>query len=271
MSKVKDANVSEEIVVDSTIEAAPEYVMEGFEESEVTLQSLPILTLAQSQTPEVVEGEIPGLKAGVLMNSTTKLPMGAEIEMIAYKLWPGRTKFPPRSEGGPIQCFSPDGINGRTYGTCKSCAFSDFALKDRCQDQKFFVVAPASNPSDLYRMIFAKSNFRVGKILENTLKSECNKRKLPIYGMKFILSTKRLKNESAGSYYYVFDVKPSEPMAKEDFAELSTNFKMITELRKDSLDEFYRSHEEVAEDADEVDDNELPPGMELSSDGDALL
>lgn len=253
-----------------------DYAMEGFEESAITLQSLPILALAQSQTPEVVEGETEGLKAGVLMNNTTKMPIGPEIELIAYKLWPGRTKFPPRGDNGPIECFSPDGLCGRTYGKCAECGFRDFNLKDKCQDQKFFVVAPADNPAELYRLIFAKSNFKVGKILENTLKAECQKNKLPIYGVKFKLSTKRVKNESSNSYYYVFEVKPAGVVDKAMFSELSDNFKTVTELRKDSLDEFYRSLEEGKSVDDEFsaaqDAGDAAAAPDITDgDGDALL
>lgn len=230
-------------------EVEKDYGMEGFEESAITLQTLPILALAQSQTPEVVEGEIEGLKAGVLMNNTTKMPLGSEIELIAYKLWPGRTKFPPRGDNGPIECFSPDGVCGRTYGKCAECGFRDFSLKDKCQDQKFFVVAPVDNPHELYRLIFSKSNFKVGKTLENTLKAECQKNKFPIYGVKFKLTTKRVKNESSNSYYFVFEVKPSGLVDKAEFPKLSETFQLVTELRKDSLEEFYNSLEEGKSDA----------------------
>jgi hypothetical protein len=261
-----------------TTNAAPEveeYGMEGFEESAITLQTLPILALAQSQTPEVVEGEIEGLKAGVLMNNTTKLPLGAEIELIAYKLWPGRTKFPPRGDNGPIECFSPDNICGRTYGKCAECAFRDFNLKDKCQDQRFFVVAPAENPDEMYRLIFAKSNYKVGRTLENTLKSECQKNKLPIYGVKFKLSTKRLKNEASNSYYFVFEVKPVGLVDREHFPALSSNFKLVTELRKSSLDEFYANLNEGqsvdAEFGALQDAGDAATTEQVESNGDALL
>lgn len=251
------------------------YEMDGFEESAITMQTLPIMALAQSQTPEVVEGETEGLKAGVLMNNTTKLPLGAELDLIAYKLWPGRTKFPPRGDNGPIECFSPDGICGRTYGKCAECGFRDFSLKEKCQDQRFFVVAPDESPNEMYRLIFAKSNFKVGKTLENILKAECQKNKLPIYGVKFKLSTKRVKNEQANSYYYVFEVKPAGLVAKERLAELSANFRTVTDLRKESLEEFYASLEEGKTSEDEFarlqDEGDATVSETLEENGDALM
>lgn len=252
-----------------------DHALEGFEESEITLQSMPILALAQSQTPEVVEGETEGLKAGVLMNNTTKMPIGAEIELIAYKLWPGRTKFPPRGDNGPIECFSPDGLCGRTYGKCSECAFRDFNLKDKCQDQRFFVVAPANNPDEMYRLIFAKSNFKVGRTLENTLKAECQKNKLPIYGVKFRLSTKRVKNESSNSYYFVFEVKPAGLMERDTLPALSENFKVVTELRKGNLDDFYANLDEGKTSEDEFaelqDKGDAERAANVEEQGDALI
>ena len=255
----KEVTAADEVTTEVTAVSAPtdDDAMEGFEESEITLQTIPILALAQSQTPEVVEGEIEGLKAGVLMNNTTKMPIGSEVELIAFKLWPGRTKFPPRGDNGPIECFSPDGVCGRTYGECAKCGFRDFNLTDRCQDQRYFVVAPASNPNEMYRIIFAKSNFRTGKTLENTLKAECQKNKLPIYGVKFMLSTKRVKNEKANSYYYVFEVKPSGLVEKEMFEELRDKFREVTELRKNSVDEFYAQLEEGKSSEESFPEDEL--------------
>ena len=217
--------------------------LEGFEEQELTIQSLPVLALAQLQTPEVQDGSIEGLKAGVLMNNVTKQPIGETVELIVFKMWNGRTKFPPRGENGPLECWSPDTITGITYGECKNCAFAAFDMKDRCLEQNFFIVGRADNPRELYRLIFAKSNKKTGEMLGKTLRIECSKTKSPIYGVKIILSTKRVKNEKQNAYYYVFEVKPSGMVTEDQLAELRPIFLELTELRKKSLDDFKASCE----------------------------
>lgn len=224
-------------------EVKDEFGTEGFEEQEFTLQNIPVLSLAQSQTPEVVEGEIEGLKAGCLLNKAGKRSLGDSLELIVFKFWTGRTKFPPRESHAPIECFSPDNKTGLVYGNCKTCAFANFDLKERCLEQNFFVVGLASNPHELYRLIFAKSNKRTGTALINLLRSECSRIKAPIYGVKINLTTKRLKNEKQNAYYYVFNVAPSGVVDKSDYAELHNIFNEMTELRTKSLQDFEQAKE----------------------------
>lgn len=258
--------VEEVLAADSEINE-----MEGFEEDALTLQSIPVMALAQSQTPEVVEGEIEGLKAGVLMNSTTKQPMGDKVEVVVYKMWVGRTKFPPREDNGPIECYSPDGVKGRTYGECKTCAFSDFNLKDRCLEQNFFLVAPVDNPSEVYRLIFAKSNKRAGQTLVNTLRSECAKTKRPIYGVKIAISTKRVKNEKANAYYYVFETKVAGLIEKDAFLDYRPTFLQMTEIRKASLEDFYATLDGNVEDEGSSETLESEIDAVAPGSGDELL
>lgn len=251
--------------------------LEGFEEQELTIQSLPVLALAQSQTPEVAEGEIEGLKAGVLMNNVTKQPLGDSLELIVFKMWTGRTKFPPRGDNGPIECWSPDNTTGITYGDCKTCAFASFDIKDRCLEQNFFVVGLANNPRELYRLIFAKSNKRTGETLGKTLRIECSKTQSPIYGVKILLTTKRVKNEKANAYYYVYEVKPNGMVEDDKLAELRPIFLELTELRKKSLEDF-KAACEAAKDMSiggETEDESVQDTGEFKTDfgseGDALL
>lgn len=253
------------------VKKADEFAMEGFEESELSIQTLPIITMAQAQTPEVQEAEIEGLVQGVLMNNTTKMPMGTSIDLVIYKMWEGRTKFPPRDSNGPIECYSPDGVVGRSYGKCRECAFADFELKDKCLQQHFFLVAPVTNPNEVYRLIMAKSNKTIGKKLVATMRSECSKHQAPLYGVKIQLSTKKVKNEKANAYYYIFDPKPLGMVPKEQWEELREVFLQMTDLRKDSITDFYKS----LETSDVPEDGEIGdiPEEELGNltNGDALL
>jgi hypothetical protein len=226
--------------------------IEGFEESKVTIQSFPILTIAQAQTPEVAEGAIEGLKAGVLMNSVTKAPITDKIELVAYKVWRGRAKLPPRSEGTMVECFSPDGVQGVAYGKCNECQFSEFS-KDGCKTQMVFIVAPANEPDNLMRLIFWKSNAATGGRLQKLLQSECKRAGVnSIYGITFNLNTKRVKNEASGSYYYVFEVAAGKKVDDKVTKKLKENFDLVTDLRKQSLEDFYNTLKAKADETEEA-------------------
>ena len=237
MTKVKD----EETQVVAT---SADLANEGFEDEKLTIQSIPVLQLAQAQTPEVAEGATEGLHAGSLMNNVTKLPIGDTVEVLVYKMWDGRAKFSPRDAGGMIECWSPDGVTGNVNGECATCPFSGFDLKDKCLEQDCFIVGLADNPHEVYRLIFSKSNKRMGAKFKSMIASECRKAGRPIYGVKMLISTKRVKNEKASAYYYVFDVKPAGLVEEEALTDIRGVYLQMTEIRKSSLEDFKEYHKE---------------------------
>lgn len=218
------------------------HVIEGFEENIQTIQSYPILTIAQSQTPEISEGNIPGLKIGSLMNSISKQPLPEKVELVAYKIWRSRVKLPARGEGSTIECFSPDEAQGMAYGKCAQCQYADFNLKDACKRQIVFIVSPKDEPNNIMRLIFWKSNYSTGNRLLKTLQSECARQKAKsIYEVSFTVSTKRVKSEAAGAYYYVFETAMGTKVEAELLPAFKESFDLVTDLRKQNIESFYAS------------------------------
>ena len=249
-------------------------VIEGFEENVQTLQSYPILTLAQSQTPEISEGNIPGLKIGSLMNSITKLPLPEKVDLVAYKIWRSRVKLPPRGEGSSIECFSPDEARGLAYGKCAQCQYAVFNLKDACKRQIVFMVSPVDEPNNLMRLIFWKSNYSTGNRLLKTLQSECARQKAKsIYEIKFSLSSKRVKSEAAGAYYYVFETAIGGKVELELMPTLKENFDTVTDLRKQNIETFYASLTDSSEEEEVIVPPEEPveAGAAIADEADALM
>ena len=238
-------------------------VIEGFEENVQTIQSYPILTIAQSQTPEISEGNIPNLKVGSLMNSISKQPLPERVELVAHKIWRSRVKLPARGEGSTIECFSPDECQGMAYGKCAQCQYADFNLKDACKRQIVFMVTPKDEPTNLMRLIFWKSNYSTGNRLLKSLQNECARRGAKsIFEVSFFVSTKRVKSEAAGAYYFVFQTEMGEKVEGEVLVQFKETFDMVTDLRKENIESFYASLVDHSAEA-----HEIPPAPPAEESG----
>lgn len=102
---------------------------QGMEDVENTDLLIPRLGLCQSLSPQRRKGDptfIPGLEEGQLFNTVTQEIYGSELELIILFFFKNRIKFNPISDGGGIDCNSPNGIDGGRISPqgCASCQFS---------------------------------------------------------------------------------------------------------------------------------------------------
>ncbi len=211
----------------------------GFEESTYSLTDLPIISLGQALSPEVGEGKI---NQGDLFNTVTKEKLGdlkTPVEIIVYKAWPSRTKFAPRGSKGPkVECSSPDGVRG-SKGECKKCPLNNFSLRDRCTEQRSFIVALASAPGALMRLIFSRSNMAVGRKLEKSLIAALNEKKIPhSFGITMLLGSAKEKNDSTNSTYFVFTAEVGKVIPEDQRDELLGYANEAAELRAENLARF---------------------------------
>jgi hypothetical protein len=211
--------------------------IDGFEDSTYSLSDLPIIVLGQPLSPAVMDGNV---QQGDLYNSVTLAKMGDmknPVELVVYKAWPSRTKFNPRGSVGPsIDCSSPDGVTGGR-GECKKCPFNNFQMRDRCTEQRCFIVAPVSEPSVLMRVIFSRSTFAIGRKLERILIAELKKLGVKAsYGHTIKLGVEKRKNEKSGAQYFAFTVELGSPVDADAMSEMAGYGDEAAELRRDSLE-----------------------------------
>lgn len=227
---------------------------EGFEEEEVRLSNLPVLTVTQSLTPEVVDGEIPGMKAGILMNSATKEPLGVSQKVRIYRLWNARVMLPPRGEGSFPICSSVDGKTGSKYGNCAGCPRKGFTA-DSCRDQGYFIGALESDPTQLIRLIMWKSSRANGRKLVKILSDKSKEHNTPIYSVVVTVSAVKKKNEKQNATYWVMDVEfDSVTTDMEELKGIRPNFLEASELRERNIAEFAALVEQLKAEATEADE-----------------
>lgn len=245
--------------------------IEGFEEDSLSLTSYPILTLAQALTPET-SVEDSGIRAGMLMNSVTREPIGKSLEVIVYKMWRSLCKMPPRADGSFPLCYSVDRVQGSTNGKCAACPYMQ-STKDRCKDQHYFVIAPADEPNNIMRMIMWKSSSPEGRKLSNILKAECSRHQRNIWGVTVNISSVQEESKQ-GAKYFVFKVSPGRVLTKEEEAELRPNYVLATSLRNKQVEDFYAYIEKAKELTENAppDDDEFSKSLgDVSSPDDATV
>ena len=246
--------------------------IEGFEDSTYKLSDLPIVMLAQPTSP-VISEENTGVKPGDLYNSVSKESYGSSVELIVYKAWPSRAKFPLRgaSKGNMLECASPDGIRGGK-GNCKTCPFNNFQLRDRCMEQRTFVVALASDPNNLMRMIFARTSLSAGRQLEKQLAAKLTANDRPfIYGFTMVIGSKRERNETVGANYFIFTAAPGKLVDAAILPDLQEVFEEVSDLRKDDLARFAERMEAGAPFSPEGEPEETTQEGDATPSPDALV
>lgn len=266
----------EEVMVATQVEEEG-FGREGFEEEEVRLSNLPVLAVTQSLTPEVVDGEIPGMKAGILMNSATKEPLGVSQKVRIYRLWNARVMLPPRGEGNFPICSSVDGKTGSKYGNCAGCPRKGFT-QDSCRDQGYFIGALESNPSQLIRLIMWKTSRANGRKLVKILSDKSKEHNTPIYSVVVTVSAEKKKNEKKNATYWIMDVEfDSVTTDIEELKEIRPYFLEASELRERNIAEFAALVEQLKAESAESDEfgktvEDVEEGTEVEqTDADPLM
>lgn len=225
------------VVPDAPAEEEIDLSKEGFEDSEVTLTSYPVITIAQSSTPEIQDGA-EGLSLGCLMNSVARNSLGSEMEVVVYKAWKSRVLMPPREQGSFPICYSVDGAVGSKGKKCSTCPHISFG-KDNCRDQVYLLVAPVNDPTNIFRLIFWKTSATMGKKFLKIAQAEGQKKGIPLYGMTFKLSTLKKRNEAQKSTYYVFNIELANFLDKATYLGLRSTFLVANDLRNKNVETFY--------------------------------
>lgn len=224
---------------------------EGFEEEEVRLSNLPVITVTQSLTPEVVEGEIEGMKPGILMNSVTKEPLGVLQKMRIYRMWNARVMLPPRGEGNFPICSSVDGKTGSKYGRCAACMHKGISSSS-CRDQGYFIGALADEPESLVRLIMWKSSRTSGRKLVKLLTDESKKHDTPIYSVVVNVIAAKRRNEKQNATYWIMDVElDSTTTDIDELKAIRPYFLEACELRERNISEFNAYLEQAKAEATE--------------------
>lgn len=247
--------------------------IDGFEDSSYSLSDLPLIVIGQPLSPAVMDAQA---QQGDLYNSVTLEKLGdmkSPVELVVYKAWPSRTKFAPRgTKGSIIECSSPDAITGGR-GECKKCPFNNFQMRDRCTEQRCFIVGLASDPGTLMRVIFSRSTYGVGRKLEKLLIAELKKLNIPAsYGHTVMLGVEKKKNDTTGAQYFAFTVELGKPVSAEQREELSQYGEEAANLRKESLE---RAKERLAS-GEPLGEGEAPEGSTTAEEtgeqpGDSLV
>jgi hypothetical protein len=238
-----------------------DFSKEGFEDSEVTLTSYPVITIAQSSTPEIQEGT-EGLSLGCLMDSVARTSLGSEMEIVVYKAWKSRVLMPPREQGSFPLCYSVDGAMGSKGKECSTCPHVRFG-KDNCRDQVYLLVAPVNDPKNIFRLIFWKTSATMGKKFLKIAQAEGNKRGIPLYGMTFKLTTAKKRNEAQKSTYFVFNIELANFLDKTVYLGLRPTFLVANDLRNNNVKTFYDFIEAVKNPS--VDEGEVPAEDEYAT------
>lgn len=221
----------------------------GIEGMKLTLSQIPVLKLTQAMTPEVQDREFKDIYAGMFINDVTKEALGDTVSARIMRAWRCRTKFAPRESGTTqVECSCPtfmsaEGDTGSEYGLCARCMYNNFNEADHCQTQYCMIVALDDNPHDLYRIILSRTSYKVGRTVDSALQVLRNKyRNMPSYMFKITITAEEAVNRKINSRYYVYNIKVDTPkpedfeMAEDLAAEFKDSFRMVADLRKESLE-----------------------------------
>lgn len=220
----------------------------GIEGGNLSLSQIPILKLVQAMTPEATSREFKEISAGMFMNDVTKEAMGEEQTIRILRAWRCRAKFAPKDGGNTnIECscptyMSPEGDEGSEYGKCKTCMFNNFDVADHCQTQYHMIVAIGDDPNNLYRIILAKSQYSLGRKLDNALRAVGSRfPRKPVYYFKVKVSVDEKVATKHNSKYFIYKFDVLAPNANEPLLpaeveeEFLDKFREVSAIREDSI------------------------------------
>lgn len=138
-------------------------VIEGGGDRVITWNPTQVKILQALSNMDNIQGD--GKKnpsAGDLVAGGRVLPNGTKV--IPLMFYSSRSLWDPNKDNPVKLCNSPDAKSGWKYGDCKACAFGNSKEEGKappCNKEQTFLVV-AEDLSDVYRVTFAKSQYRSG-------------------------------------------------------------------------------------------------------------
>ncbi|HET8686253.1 MAG TPA: hypothetical protein VFM18_06265 [Methanosarcina sp.] len=137
--------------------------IEGVGDRPITWLPTQIKILQNMSNMDNISADDPrAVTAGAIVANNFVLPQG--IKVIPLMFWNGRSLWDPDPNNSRKLCSSPDSKIGWAHGSCYECAFSkapDGEQIPPCSKEFVFLVI-AEDLSDIYRVTFAKSQYRNG-------------------------------------------------------------------------------------------------------------
>ena len=179
--------------------------------SEVTFHGVPMkpmISLVQKTSPEFDKDPatfLPGTFSARMNNEAGErefVSLGNTFDVVVLKIWQERIYWnPDNNANNKILCSSRDMKNGVTGKKCISCPAEPFRSDGKgCNKQYIMLVASAKNPTEIFRMILAKTGYGNGKEITDTLDKEGKKKNIPANQLVFTVSSVTEKNKAGQSY-----------------------------------------------------------------------
>lgn len=137
--------------------------IEGVGDRPITWLPTQIKILQNMSNMDNITADDPrAVAAGAIVANNHVLPQGTKV--IPLMFWNGRSFWDPDPNNNRKLCSSPDAKMGWAHGNCFECVYSKAAEGEQippCTKEFVFLVI-AEDLSDIYRVTFAKSQYRNG-------------------------------------------------------------------------------------------------------------
>lgn len=165
---------------------------------------VPRIALAQSLTPQVIEGK-DGFRVGEMFNNLTEELLGkGPFKIAIFRADPPRwIEFIPRDQGGGVKDMNVPAHDSRTQFTMDPVKGKQKPLADKFYD--FIVGLYPIDPADAYGRIIGLSFKGTGLRIAKQLNALVKFRNAPIYSGLYDLSSIMTKN--AQGTFAIFQVK----------------------------------------------------------------
>lgn len=138
-------------------------VIEGGNDKVITWMPTQVKILQALSNMDNIQADNPkDVTAGALVAGGRVLKNGTQV--IPLMFYSSRSLWDPNKDNAVKLCNSPDAKMGWKYGNCNSCAFGKSEEEGKappCNKEQTFLVI-AEDLSDVYRVTFAKSQYRSG-------------------------------------------------------------------------------------------------------------
>lgn len=201
---------------------------------------LPRLVLAQSQTPEVINGEENGygITNGCLFDNLTKQVLakpGEVLEIIPIILGKSRMYLQPFNEGGGILCRADDAVTARPGGIgkdegnaptndCGTCVLKEFDEAKGKPECSLFYNVIVLLPSHGYAAYIWSTKHTGVKVVKRFL-STAKQVGVDLFALKFGLTTVTQKSDKFT--WKNFDFKPLGFVDETEYARAEGFFKSL--------------------------------------------
>lgn len=192
---------------------------------------IPYAKLMQPLSPEIQDDD--SIKAGMIVNSLTKLSYGKSMRFIPLIFQKKRIKWNPREEGGGINCSSLGAVSptiGANHSPfCAQCKFSKWENNDPPKCDMFYtfpalVLGESDRMNKLVAISFTRSSFGAGKKLINMARFAGG----DIFSRPYELTTKKESNDKGT--FFVLDVKVAGALEETEYQEAEQFYEMLSSM-----------------------------------------